>query len=77
MSTSGTSAIYIKIPVGSTIGFKERKDYISIFELNVVITGVEGRENNNLNNFDDNKNLKKIKGFKPNKYYGEREKLKF
>ena len=63
--------------IKNIIGFKGRKDYINIFELNVVITSVEERGDNNFNNSDNDKDYKKIKIFKSNKYYSERKKLEF
>ena len=56
---------------GSTIGFK-KKYYINIFKLNIVITeNIKEKKDNNFNNFDSNKNYKKIKISKFNKYYNK------
>ena len=41
-----------------------------------MIKNIGGRGDNNLNNFNNNKDYKKIKISKPNKYYGEWEKFK-
>ena len=65
-------------PIRSIIKFKGKKDYASIFELNIIIIkNVGGRGDDDPNNFNNNKNYKKIKVSKPNKYYGEWEKFKF
>ena len=59
------------------IRFKGRKNHANIFELNIIMVNIKKRGHNNFNNFDDNKDYKKIRIFKPNKYYSEREKLEF
>ena len=77
MSTSGILIIYIGVFIRSIIRFKGRKDYTNIFKLNVIIIeNIGGRKDDNFNN-SDNKNYKKIKNFKPNKYHGKQEKFKF
>ena len=62
---------------GNTTGFKGKKDHINILELDIIIINTEKRENDNFNNFDNNKDYKKIKIFRSDKYYGEWEKLEF
>ena len=71
MSISGISAIYVGVFIRSTIGSKGRKDHISIFELDMVIISAKEKKDNNFSDFDDDKNCKKIKISKPDKYYGE------
>ena len=45
---------------GNGSGFKGRKDYISIFKLDIIITGnIKERGDDNFNNFDDDKDYKK------------------
>ena len=77
MNILGILAVYVGIFIGNTTRFKRRKDYISIFELNVVIMSAKDWGDNNSNNFDDDDNHKKIKIFKPNKYHSKKEKFKF
>ena len=43
----------------------------------MIITSAERKKDNNLNNFNSDKDYKKIKNFKPNKYYNKQEKLEF
>ena len=57
--------------VGITIKFKKRKDYINTFELDVVMISAKEGGDDNLNNFNNNKDYKKIKISKFNKYYGK------
>ena len=76
MSILGTSAARIRISTGNTTGFKGRKDYINIFELDMVMINTKKRKDNNPNNSDNNKDYKKIKISKLNKYYSEQEKFK-
>ena len=61
---------------GNTIGFKEKKDHISIFKLDIIIINIKKKRDNNFSDSNNN-NYKKIKIFKPDKYYDEREKFKF
>ena len=72
MSILGISAACIGTPTKNTIRFKGRKNHTSIFKSNIIIIQNirEGRDNN-LNNFNSDKNYKKIKISKLNKYYGE------
>ena len=59
--------------VGGATGF--RRDFVSIFILNVIISNIKEKRDDNFNNFN-NKGVKwKIKIAKFNKYYGEKEKL--
>ena len=77
MNILGISTIYIGIPMGNTTGFKKKKDYTSILELDIIIIkNIKERGDNNPNNSNNNKNNKKIKISKSNKYYGEWEKFK-
>ena len=72
MSILGILITCVGIFAGNTIRFKGRKNYTSIFELDVIIIeNIEGRGDNDFNNFNNNKDYKKIKLSKPNKYYGE------
>ena len=58
--------------IGSTIRFKRRKDYTNTLELDIIITkNIKRRGNNNPNNFNNNKDYKKIKISKLNKYYNK------
>ena len=75
MSILDILIICVRISAGNTIRFKGKKDYISIFELDIIIINIEEKGNNNLSNSDNNKNCKKIKVSKPNKYYGKWEKF--
>ena len=62
--------------MGSITGFKGRKDYASTFKLDVVIGSVEEKGDNNPSNSNNkDKNYKKIKISKSNKYYGKLKKL--
>ena len=72
MSILGILAIYMGTSTKNTFRFKRRKDYTNIFKLDIIITeNIRERGDDNLNDFDSNKNYKKIKNFKFNKYYGE------
>ena len=63
--------------IRSTIRFKGRKDYTSTFELDIIIIeNIGGKKDNNPND-SNNKNYKKIKISKPDKYYNKQEKFKF
>ena len=77
MSISGTSTAYMGIFAGNTIKFKGRKNYANIFKLDMVMINTKERKDNNLSDSDNNKNYKKIKISKPDKYYGEQEKFEF
>ena len=46
------------IPMGGIAGLGEKRDYINIFVLGVVMTSVGGEKNNNLSDFDDDKKNK-------------------
>ena len=59
------------ISTKSTIGFKGKKDYTNTFESDIIIIKNIGGKKDNPNNFNNNKNYKKIKVFKPDKYYKE------
>ena len=59
------------ILAGSNIGPKDREDYINILKLNIIIIGAKMWGDDNPSNFNNNKDYKKIKISKPNKYYGE------
>ena len=48
-----------------------KRDHASIFKLNIIIISTEKRGDNNFNNFEDDKDCKKILNFKFDKYYGE------
>ena len=64
------------ILVGSTIRFKGKKDYTSIFKLNIIIIkNIRERGDDDFSDSDSDKNHKKIKISKFNKYYGEWEKF--
>ena len=76
MSILGILIICVGVFVGNIIRFKGRKDYASIFELDIIIIDNKEKGDNNPNDFDNNKNYKKIKISKPDKYHGEREKFK-
>ena len=52
-----------------------RKDHANTLKLNIIITSTKDKGDNNFNNFDNDKDYKKNKIFKFNKYYSEREKL--
>ena len=71
MNILGISAAYMGIFIKSIIGFKGKKDHISIFKLDVVIINIKKGGDNNPSNFNNNKNYKKIKISKPNKYYNK------
>ena len=72
MNISGISAVYMGILIRSTAGSKGRKDYISILESDMVISGADrGKKNNNFSDSDNKKENKKIKISRPDKYYGE------
>ena len=59
------------ILVGSIIKFKGKRDYINIFKLDVVMINIKMGGDGNLSNFDDKEDKRKIKIFKPNKYYSK------
>ena len=42
----------------------------------MVVINIKKKGDNNPSNFDNNKDYKKIKIFKPNKYYGKQKKFK-
>ena len=72
ISILGILIIYVGILAGSIIGFKRRKDYINIFKLDIIIIeNIKKRRDNNFNNLNSNKNYKKIKIFKFDKYYNK------
>ena len=57
--------------IKSVTGFKKRKDYINIFKSNMVIINTKEKGDDNFSNSNNNKNYKKIRVSKFNKYYGE------
>ena len=56
---------------GNTIGFKGRKDHINTLKSDIKMIGIKKRGDNNSSNFNNNKNYKKIKISKPDKYYNK------
>ena len=71
MSILGTSIAYIGIFVGSISGLKGRKEHTNIFGSDMVMINIKEKRDNNFNNFDNDKDYKKIKNFKLNKYHGK------
>ena len=60
MNISGTLIIYVGIFTGSNIGPKNKKDYTSIFKLDIIIIGdIKEKWDDNPSDSDNNKNYKK------------------
>ena len=57
---------------GNAIGFKKRKDYTNTLGSDIIIIENKGKKrDNNFNNSNNNKDYRKIKISKPNKYYSK------
>ena len=71
MNILGILIICVGAFAGSTIRFKRRRNYVSIFKLDVVIISAEKKRDDNPSNSNNNKDYRKVKVSKPNKYHGE------
>ena len=59
-------------PTRNNIGFKGRKDHASTLKSDIIIIGnIKEKKDDNPSDSNDNKDYKKIKISKSNKYYGE------